>query len=78
MTQEELAVKINKWFCFLSDGKIKQESHFWKRNPVAFAIQDNLMKIGHWKHLGRGNPKKAFLVMKEKQNQKQKNTVKCA
>lgn len=61
MKEKELAAELNNWF-----KQIKIKQNFWNRNPVAQVIKENLSKIGNFKNLPRGNPRKAHETMRQK------------
>jgi hypothetical protein len=62
MNQKQLAAEIEKWF----KTRNLSEKNFWNNNPVARIMKEKLCALGYWKNLPRGNPKKAFRLMKEK------------
>ena len=61
MNKKLLLIYLKEWFASTDFSKV----NIWNRNKIAELIKSKIYKLGHWKDSKRGNPKKAFRLMKE-------------
>ena len=52
---------------FSLDRMIEEIRKFPNRSKLYYVLKRELSKLGYWKERPRGNPKKGFQVMKERQ-----------
>jgi len=61
MKQTELARYLTQWF--EKQGEKQHGRLYDNKNPVCLVMKKNLVRLGYWKDLPRGNPEKGFQNM---------------
>ncbi len=59
----ELKGRLELWF-----NEISANPHRWSRDPVGNLIRERLKRMDNWKAAGRGDPKKGYLMQKERRD----------
>ncbi len=64
VTHKALSESVQAWFCEV------RGMPEWVRtkSPVWRVLRDNLRPLGHWRARPRGNPKRGYLVSRERMN----------
>jgi len=60
MTRKELVEALDAWFKAHPKGVRKN------MDPVWWVMQENLTKLGHWKNLPRGDPRKGYRIQQKR------------
>lgn len=64
MNDSDLAVGLREWFKRM--GGVSGQAR--RKNPVWVALREITGAFGNWRNARRGNPRRGYLVMRERMN----------